>query len=510
MSRSKNFKNGISMGVVNNILTLLLPFITRTIIIYKLGTNYVGLGGLFTSILQVFSLTELGFNSAITYALYEPIAKHDYKHVNALINLYRKIYYIVGITIVIISLIIMPFLPHLIKEGLPSDLNLYILYFIYVLNTVSSYFFYSYKIVVFDVNERYDLEIKIKSWSLIFQYTIQSIVLLLFENYYIYVLILPISTILYSIANNYYSKKYFPEIKPEGKIEKNEFKSIIKNVGGAFFSKVGLTIYTSADTIVISSFLGLTILGMYQNYYYIISALISLFAVIHNTIRPMIGNDLSVKDYKTNWTNFKFVYFAYMWLTIIICSILIACMQDFELLWVGEKNVFEYKVVIELVIYFFVTKLYSILTVYQEASGIWWQGKFIPLISSIVNLITNIILVQFIGLDGVILSSILSSLFISMPGMSYIIFKYLFKENTKKIWFIKTVFKLISEGITTLIIVYFVTSFIPYYGIFGLLLKFVISIAVSSLTFYLFSRKTYEGERTISMLKRHLKNRTLK
>lgn len=506
MTRNKNITNGIFMGFINNILTIILPFITRTIIIYKLGTDYVGLGGLFTSILQVLSLTELGFSGAITFALYKPILQRDLKHINALLSLYRFVYRLVGISIIFISIILIPILPELVDGGLPDHLNLYVLYFIYVFNTVVSYFFSAYKSVIFNASERYDIEITIKSGVLILQYVLQSIVLLLFDDYYIYVIILPIATIINNIINSLIVKKKYPDFKPEGKISKFEIYNIIRNVGGAFFSKIGLTIYNSADTIVISAFLGLNMLGRYQNYYYIISTLISLFAVIHNTIRPVIGNDLNTKSKVDNWRNFRIIYYVYTWLGVYFTEILVACMQDFEHLWVGKNNLLPHNIALLLAAYFFVTKLYGLLTVYQEAAGIWWQGKFIPLISSFINLFFNLFLVQIIGLYGVIISSILSTIFISLPGLIYIIFKYLFVEKSQKIWIIKYILIFIVETIIIGVVVYFLCSQIPYLGFIGIIIKAILS-SIITIIFFVGSAIIYpEGKDVIKYVLTKLKS----
>lgn len=432
------------MGFINNILTIALPFINRTIIIRQLGTEYVGLGSLFTSILQVLSLSELGFGAAIGYLLYKPLAEGNRKKVNAILYFYKKIYLIIGAVIFIVSLILCPFLDKLIADDIPANINIYTLYAIYVVNTVISYFFFAYKKILLSANQRYDIEVGIASCVLVIQSILQITLLLIFKNYYLYVVVIPIMTMVGNIIAYITVNKKFPEYVCEGRLCKKDISDILKNTGGAFFSKIGSTVYLSADNIVISAFLGLTILGKYNNYYYVISSLIAIFAVIHNSIRPVIGNILAIES-KDVWEIFIRSYYVYMLFVIFCSNCCFVLFQDFERTWCGVQNLLEFDIVLLLVIYFFVGKIPSILTVYLEAAGILWQGKFVPLISALVNLMFNIILVNFIGLEGVLVSSIISSVFVNLPGYTHIVFKYLFNNKNQRNIFFKNTLILITQ-----------------------------------------------------------------
>lgn len=493
MNKTKSFKYGMMWGTINNILTIIFPFVIRTIIIYTLGNEYLGLGGLFSSIIQVLSLTELGFGGAITFALFKPIAEGDSNKVNSILNFFRKIYRIVGFAVLAISLIIMVFLDKLVKGHIPNDINLYLLFAIYIVNTVSSYFLFAYKKVLFSAEQRYDLEAKISAIILCIQSVAQIIVLLIIKNYYIYILMLPIGTILNNIVSEKKLKKMHPEYLPKGSITDSEVTEIVKNVKGAFFSKVGSTVYLSVDNLVISAFLGLEILGKYGNYYYIITALIAFFAVIHNTIRPIIGNSLIVESKEQNWKQFKIVIFCYMWLTVICCSYCAALYQNFESLWAGYNNLLPNGMVIFLVIYFFTTKMFGILTVYQEAAGVWWYGRYIAIIGAAVNLVLNIILVQIIGLYGILISSIISGVFIIFPGTMHIIFKYVFPIKEYRKEYVLMIISFVVKMIILVIISLLVADIIYIQGIFGLVIKFVVVTVLNCMFYFISSITSKEG-----------------
>lgn len=480
-NRAKNVSRGIVMGVLNMVISIILPFISRTIIIYTLGMEYVGLGGLFTSLLNVLSLSELGIGAAITYALYKPIAEKDDKKVNAILNLYRNVYRVIGVVILILSFIMLLFLDYLVEGDLPSDVNLQALFIIYVANTVVSYFLFAYKKVLLTANQQYDVEVNISTITLLLQNVLQVIALLVTSNYYIYVIVFPVATILNNLISNVVIKKKYPQYKCEGKVEKNELISLFKNVSGAFLSKIGSTVYLSVDNIVISAYLGLTILGLYSNYYYIISSLIGLFAVIHNSLRPTLGNYIATESAAKNWGLFKEINYLYMGFVTICSSCCLILFQDFERIWAGKDALLSFDIVVLLVIYFFTGRLSAVLGVYQEAAGIWWHGKWIPLIAAIVNLIFNIVGVQIVGLPAVLLSSIIASVCVNLPGYTKIMFKHYFKEKEYLKEYLKSIVGFVVRGIIVIIVSYIVVNNWAVNTWIGLILKGICSVLVSGI-----------------------------
>lgn len=493
------------MGVINNILMIILPFIGRTILIRQLGTEYVGLGSLFSSILQVLSLSDLGFGTAIGYLLYKPLADNNREKVNSILAFFRKVYRIVGFVILALSVCLLPFLDKLIAGDVPPDINIYILFLIYVANTVISYFFFAYKKILLSANQRYDVEIGIASAILIIQYCVQILVLLLFSNYYIYVLVIPFMTLIGNFVSLYFVNKLFPGYTCKGTLSHGEIKDVMKNTGGAFCSKIGSTVYLSADNVVISAFLGLTVLGIYNNYYYVISSLIALFAVVHNSIRPAIGNILVTENIEKTWNIYKKTNYLYMMSVIECCTCCFVLFQDFERIWAGQKNMLGIDIVFLLVICFFCGRLSCISEVFLEAAGILWQGKFIPLIAAIVNLVVNIILVQIIGLKGVVISSIIGYAFITLPGYTYVLFKYLFCDKAKEREYLSENGKIIFLFIVVPLVTWFSIKNIYVTGWIGLIGKGVITFCVSMILILLFNLKNIYVLETIHTIKHHKK-----
>lgn len=428
MSRTQNASRNIGWGIINKIISILTPFVLRTMVIYIIGIQYVGLNSLFSSILGVLSLAELGFGSALVFSMYKPIAENDVSKVNALLNLYRKIYRCVGVIILILGLLIMPFLDFFIAKDYPKEVNIYLLYLIYLVNTTLGYFLFAYKRSILNATQRVDVGSNINSFIQIFQFIVQSILLIFFRNYYIYILIIPCMTIIDNIIVAVYVNRKYPEYICIGNIEKEEMGLIKKNVGGLVIQKIGNTILNSADNIVISSFLGLTLLAKYNNYYYIMSSVFGILFIITNSITPIIGNSIVKDSLEKNYKDFVKFNFIEVWLVTWFAACLLSLYQHFMFLWGGNDFQLAPSVAVLFVIYFYVYKMNDMCYVYRQASGIWWEGKWMPFVSATVNLLLNLVLVNIIGMAGVLISTIISIFLINFPWGTYILFAKYFKN----------------------------------------------------------------------------------
>lgn len=435
MGRTRRAFVNIIWGFIEKMITLICPFIIRTIMIYKLGNEYLGLNGLFTSILQVLSLAELGFGDAIVFSMYKPIIENDNKMLSALLNLYKKVYRIIGMVILCVGLLILPFITKFVKGGYPSEVNIYVLYCIYLFNTVISYFLFAYKESLLKAHQRNDVNSRILSGCNIVMYVLQIIVLLLFSNYYLYIVIMPVTTIVLNCVRSLFVKKMYPQIVCEGHIEKDAVIGLSKRIIGLTLNKLAQVCRNSFDSIIISSFLGLVILARYQNYYYIISALTVMVSIITTAVGAGIGNSIAAETVEKNYSDYKEFLFIYNWIAC-FCTVCMLCLyQPFIELWVGKSNMLPLSTVILCCIYFYTMKLGDIAAVYRQAAGIWWEDKFRPIVESVVNLAVNIVLVKYIGVDGVLVSTIISIVCINIPWATYVLFKVYFKMSIKEVFF---------------------------------------------------------------------------
>ena len=481
LERKRNAIRGISVGFLNKIVTTLFPFVIRTIIIHTLGTDYLGLSSLFKSVLQVLSLSELGIGSAMVYNMYKPIADNDFEEQAALVRLYKKIYKVIGSVIFIGGIITLPFIKLFIYGTAPDDLNIYILYAIYIFNSSVSYFIASYRSTILSAYQRRDIVQGIGLTVNTGLYLVQIICLALFKNYYLYVIWLPIFTLLENLITACYVGKHYPQIVHAKTKRTGDFKKILLQVKDLFGQKLSNVVTNSVDTIVISSFLGLSMVSIYNNYYYLMSAVNGLLDIVYQAILAGVGNSLATESKEKNKRDFMCFFYMNSWI-VGWCSVCFLCLfQPMMIVWMGEKLLLGFNTVVLLAIYFYSWKIRQAIITYKDASGMWHEDRFRPYVEIAVNLSVNIILVQLIGINGIVISTIVSMLFVSFPWESYV-----FIKRTDIISYKKFILKNIVNIIITVIvgiITYWVCSLVSKYSIWTLVIRLIICIVLPNIVF---------------------------
>lgn len=478
INRKKNAYRNIIYGLGFRLFQTFLPFLIRTLMIYFMGMEYVGLNSLFTSILQVLNLTELGVGSAMVYSMYRPIATDDKTKINKLLNLYRSYYRIIGTIVLITGIVIILILPQLIRGEVPKEINLNIIYIITLFTTVLSYWLFSFKTSLFIAHQRNDVYTKIQFISFFIQYALQLISLCIFRNYYMYLLSALVSQLLNNILVMIVTEKMYPGYVPKGSLDVDERKSINTRIRDLFTTKLGGVVTNSADTVVISAFLGLTILAKYNNYYYILAALFGFMTIIFQSCLGGIGNSLVVESSDKNYEDFNFFSSILLWIIALATAFLLNLYQPFMKMWVGQENMLDDPYVILLCIYFYVHEMPMIWATYKDAGGIWHEDRFRPLCVTIVNLGLNLLTVQFWGLYGVILSTIISYLVVGMPWMLLNIFKYLFHRNLIK-YLLKTIY-IVLISIVACIVPYFISNLFDLSGMQEFMFRFLVVLILSN------------------------------
>lgn len=467
--------------------------------IQNLGAEYLGLNGLFTSILQVLSLAELGFAEAMVFSMYEPIAKKDNKVVCALLNLYKKIYRIIGIVVLTIGLIMAPYLSYLIDGSVPLGINIYYIYIIYLINTVSSYFLFAYKSSLLIANQRSDVKSNVSTICSTVIYIIQIIILIFIKNYYYYIILIPILTIVENIIIEIITKRLYPQYYCIGNVDKEEINSIKKRVSGLFVYKICGIFRNSFDSIIISAFIGLIALSQFQNYYYIINSIIGILSVITSSITAGVGTNIIKKTIEENYEDYNKILMLFMWISG-WCTVCLYCIyQPFMKVWVGKELMLSHEIMTLFCIYFFTLKIGDICYVYRQAAGIWWEDRYRPVIEAIVNLLLNIFLVKRFGIIGVLLSTIVSLIVINFAWGTNVLFKYYFKRSPKE-YFLKIIY---YSFITILncYITYNICNITVYSDYINLLYLFIMCSIIPHIIYYIFYFKLPDFKGAIVLLR---------
>lgn len=491
LERTKNATRNIVFGVILKVYQILIPFLMRTAMIYLMGVQYLGLDSLFKSLLQVLNLAELGVGTAMVFSMYKPITEDDTETICALMKLYRLYYRIIGTVIAVVGGILTPFIPHLIHGSVPHGINIYVLYLLNLSATVLTYWLFAYKNSIFQAYQRIDVPSKVTLLTNTIQYGLQFFVLWAFHNYYLFLIVLLLTQALNNILTAIIATKMYPQYKPVGEISKTEIAKINHRIRDLFTSKVGAVIVNSADTLVISAFLGLTMLAIYQNYFYILTAITGILMVAFQACTAGIGNSLIVETKEKNFNDLKKFTLFICWISAFCACCMLTVYQPFMKLWVGPKLLLPYSAVVCLVIYFVIMEVNTLLNTYKDAGGIWHEDRFRPLVTALTNLGLNLVMVQFWGIYGVLLSTVLSAVFVGMPWLFYNLFTTLFEKSQFKSYLFMVIKYL---GLTTIsaIISIWLCSYIHMHLILTVIVAIVVSTIVSNLIYFISLRKTPE------------------
>ena len=477
LERSVNTKRNIIVGEADRLIGILLPFIVRTLIIHIMGAKYLGLTGLFYSIIQMLNLAELGFGTAIVYSMYKPIADGDSKAINALLKYYAKVYRIVGAVILAAGLLVMLFLPRMVKDEVPGNINIYILYFIYLFSTVINCFLYPNRKALLSAFQRDDEVGRAHIITQVIMYALQIVSIVLAKDFYMYALTVPVTSILFSILSKRRADRLFPDYKEEGQIDPDKNAEIKKQVTGLMIRRAAMMSRNAFDSMFITAFLGLEINAIYGNYYYIMDAVVMILAVIKTSMSGGVGNSIAMESTEKNMRDMNSINFLFMiisgW-----CAIIMLCLyQPFMILWAGSKLLLPVKYAVVFSLYFYILKMSDIRSLYSESAGIWWQMRYLSVAEAIANIILNWCLIKMLGLMGVILASMISYFIFNFIGGAVMLYRCYFTKEKMAGYFIKHAVYLVVTvviGAAT----FWVVSFIGIEGIIGLIVKAIVSVII--------------------------------
>ncbi|WP_138336393.1 MULTISPECIES: hypothetical protein [Streptococcus] len=501
-NRLVNTSRNIVWGTLNKLIAIALPFLVRTTLIYQLGIQYVGISGLFASILQVLSLADLGFANAIVYSMYKPLAHGDNDTVGALLGFYKKIYRVVGAVILIVGLLIVPFINYLVKGSYPADINIQLIYLIYLANTVVSYFLFAYKRSLLLASQRKDISDNIDSVVRIILSGLQILLLFLFPDFYVFALVIPCMTILNNVFNEIVTKKNYNYIVENSNLDKKVKQEIIEKTKGLFVYKVCAITRNSLDNIFISTFLGIATVGIYSNYYYIMISVKGFLDVVSTGMSASVGHSVATESVEKNHRDLENLTFGFSWLATWFMTCLLCLFQPFMLLWVGQANILPFSVVVALCFYFYVLAAGDMRSQYIDASGLWDKEKLRSIAETVGNVVLNYILIQFLGVLGIVLATALTILFIGIPWSTKIVFDNYFKNGYKKYLWNQAVYAIVTIIVAS--ITYLICTLVGGNNIVVLIIRGIICLFVPNILYYLFFLKNEQTRLFFKIIKSKL------
>lgn len=504
LSRTKNARKNIIMGLFNQCVSIILPFLVRTVFIHTLGAEYLGLNGLFTSILNLLSITEMGFGTAAVFCMYKPIAENDTERICALLYFYRKVYFFIGLIVFILGSSLIPVLPLLIKGDVPSNINIYLLYIVYLVNSVLGYWLYAYKSLLLNAFQRGDVVFFQGIIARLVVNTLQIFTLIIFKNYYLYI----ISTLLYTIINNLLIARkvdsLFPYYICKGSIS-NEDKNVIKiKLSGLMIDKICAMSRNTLDNICISMFLGLVETTIYDNYYFVMTCINNITTLVPAALLAGIGNSIVLDSQRKNYEEQRILNNIYMSISGWCAICLYNLYQPFMLIWVGKDLLMNHSSMILMCVYFYSLKIGDIRAMYSSAAGLWWENRYRAIFEAVANIVLNIILVRFWGMTGIIVATLIPLLIINFGLGSRIIFRYYFVDEKVSEYYLMH-FRFFLETIIVGLCTSLICNQIHLYGIMKLLANGIVCIVIPLFMFMIIKKSNPYHRDSIDLIWNFLK-----
>lgn len=425
--RLKKASTNVIVNMLTFIISLLPSFILRKAFLDSLGNELLGLNSLYTNIIGLISIVELGIGSAIIYSLYKPFADKNYSKINGYLSYYSRVYKIVGFIILSIGLCMTPFINTLYNGSI--DLSSAQKYFLLMLiNTYISYLF-SYKLCVLIVaQEEYKISIATALSKLTIS-IIQIISLEIYPSLYIYLLIQIIINTIYYISLNYYINRRFRWVGNKETLNRTEIKELNKNIKAIFMHKIGGMLVFGTDNIIISAFISLTTVGIFNSYQLIIGSAQGLISSSLSGVTASIGNLLTNGDEKEAYLVHKRLFFISFWIISMITISLFNTIHQFVGIWLGKGQLLDSITTAFILINFYFILMRGPTERFKESGGIYHQDRYAPFIEAAINLGSSLLLVKYIGLPGVFLGTLISNLCIVFWLKPLLVYRHIFKVS---------------------------------------------------------------------------------
>ena len=497
--RVKSSIKNIGTGLIGQMLLLVTTFVTRTVFISTLGSTYLGVSGLFGNILSLLSLAELGVGQAITFSLYKPIAENDTDKINSLMAIYKKIYLCIFAFVFVVGTSLAPFLRYIIKD-FDQIPHITVIYLLYVINSASSYLFVYRNTLLIASQKNYVVH-RISYVFSILMMVVQILGLVIFKNYFVYLVTQIVTVIAQNIVTAITAGKIFPELNTKNakKLGVEEKNGLIKNIKSLMIYKVGTLALNSTDNILISYFVGIVKVGLYSNYNLICTSVTGFLSTIFGNLTASIGNLNAVESKEKKISMFNIINLATFWLYGVCCICIFCVSNAFITAWIGKDYLLSYRELFIIVLNAYVAGMLFAPFNYRQTMGLFVYGKMRPVISAAINIIASVVLGKYYGLEGILWGTIIARVTTNVWFDPYIVFKKGLDASPRH-YFFDYLIKLLLF-MATGAIAFTITSIIPGVGMVSLIIQAAIAFILSNAVFLLIYARSDEFKylKTVAM-----------
>ncbi len=485
-SRSKKSARNILTGFASKILLMAAAFSTRTIFIRLLGAEYNGVSGLYSNILSILSLSELGLGNALNYSLYKALKSNDQAKIKSLVAYFKKIYLGVAFAVLGIGIVLIPLLPYIVNSTL-SQKEIVNYYLLYLINSVASYFVV-YKTTVISADQNNYIHNICDAISTLTMYILQIIYLLIRKDFFGYLIIQVICTILKNIVLNYIANQRYPYINDKS-IEIVDFdkKQLLSNIKATFLYKIAAVILNNTDNILISIIVGTVYVGYYSNYYMIVSYIATFVGIFITGIIASLGNLNGEENPDASYCMFAILTLVFSFIGAIVACCFLNCMQGFVRLWIGADYVMPMVWVWVIIINNYLNELMSPIWMFRETMGLFKQVQYLMLVTAALNLIFSIILGILWGGPGILIATALAKIVSQYWYEPRLLFRQRFHRPAKMFFYNQA--KQVMACAIAMLSSGYICSFVGD-SLLGLILKAVISVVIAIMCVFIVNRKS--------------------
>ena len=489
-SRSKNAVLNIIIGFAIQTLLLFITLIGRKIFVLFLSADYLGINGLYSNILSVLALAELGLGNVTQFFLYKPVADNDIDKITALMRYFRKIYTFISASVLFLGLLSIPILKYIINSDL-SQSELIIYYVILLVNSCVTYFSADRTALLAANQDNRLTKYVTLSVNLVLQ-IVHIIVLYLWHSYIIYVFVTLLSTIANVIITNIICNKRYPYIKNKTKSKSIINKTyILNNIKSTFVYKIGATIVNNTDNILISVIVSTAAVGLYSNYLMVISGIQSFITIITSAFISGIGNLSALGNKQRMYSVFNLMLLIYQFISVLGGISLNFLFNDFIFIWLGKEYLLDAPTVFAISFSFYLTNSISPIWMYRESNGLFVKVKYLLLATAAVNIILSVILGNYLGTFGILIATSISRIVTHVWYEPKILFNHLFSVSSMEYW--KKQIKYLLIAVVCYFICYFISSALPHSFAF-IIIKEIIFCLVCAAAFIFTSIKSNESK----------------
>lgn len=487
-SRTVNAGKNAASALCNKICVLLLTFISRKVFIQYIGVAYLGINGLFSNILTLLSMADLGLGTAMNVSLYRPIAENDMKRLSALLNYFKRLYTLIAFGVTIAGLGLIPFLKYIVnmESHIP---HLYVYYMIFVLKNTASYLFI-YKAAIINADQKNYLVNRIELYVSLGKVLAQIILVITLRSYLLYCLLEVAVVLVHNLIVSSIANRTYPFLGERNQLERAEKKAIFKDISDIFLYKIAWSLLNGTDNILMSVLVGTVSVGLYSNYYTVTFQLEAFIALLFTSMTAGVGNLIATAQPQRRYQVFQMMQMISFWICGIVTVSLWYLLQDFIQLWVGPELLLDQLTVIAIIINMFFSVCMRPVWTFREGTGMYRQIRYVMVVTAVLNLIFSIVLGNLLGISGILFATSLSKAATYFWYEPKILFQKFFQQKARLFYmdYMKNTLLLVSAGA----LCYIPIRCIKGSALTSWLIKAVICLAVVNTLYYLRYRRTKE------------------